>query len=89
MTRNRDWFKTIRSKTLAAERKAVHDRDDFEGYFRDFRYALQEFGIIQDGIYNLDEIGLRIGCLNGRIAMRHANNKAVYDELGKLSVKTC
>lgn len=78
MTRNKDQFKTIRTKRLAAERKAVHDKDDFEGHFRDFRYALQEFGIIQDDIYNIDKTGFRIGCLNGRIVIIHANTKAMY-----------
>jgi hypothetical protein len=45
MTRKQDWFRTIRAKTLAAERKAVHDKEDFEAYFRDFRYAITEFGV--------------------------------------------
>lgn len=52
--------------------------DDFEQHFRDFRYALTEFGIVQDDIYNMDETGFRIGCLNGRIVLTHANTKAVY-----------
>lgn len=32
-TRNKESFKTIRAKTLLAERKAVHDREDVEGHF--------------------------------------------------------
>ena len=36
LTRNKEWFKTIRSKTLATQRKAVYNKDDIEGHFRDF-----------------------------------------------------
>ena len=62
MTRNQSWFRTIRAKTLAAERKAVHNIEDFDTHFRDFRYAITEFGIVQNDIYNMDETGFRIRC---------------------------
>ena len=78
MTRNQDWFRTIRAKTLAAERKAVHDKEDFEAHFRDFRYAITEFGVLQDDIYNMDETGFRIGCLGERIVITHAATRVVY-----------
>jgi hypothetical protein len=78
LTRNKEFFKTIRAKTLPAERKAVHDREDVEGHFQDFQYALREFNILQDDVYNMDETGFRIGCLNGRVVITHTNTKAVY-----------
>ena len=61
-----------------AEGKAVHDMGDFEQHFRDFRYALSEFGIVQDDIYNIDEAGFRISYLNRRIIITYVNTKAVY-----------
>ena len=45
MTCNQDWFRTIKAKTFAAERKAVYDEEDFKAYFCDFRYAITEFAI--------------------------------------------
>jgi hypothetical protein len=35
----------IRAKTLAAKQKAIHDKEDFEAYFHDFRDAIAEFGV--------------------------------------------
>jgi len=52
--------------------------DDFKAHFRDFRYALTEFSIIQDDIFNMDETGFRIRCLNRRIVITHISTKAVY-----------
>ena len=78
MTRNQDWFRTIKAKTLAAKRKAVHDKEDFEAHFRDFRYAITEFGVLQDNIYNIDKTGFRIGCLRKRIIITHTTTKVVY-----------
>jgi len=63
---------------LAAERKAIHDLDDFEAHFRDFLKAIIYYGIAQADVYNMDETGFRIGCLNGRIVITHASTKAVY-----------
>ena len=51
MTRNQSWFRTIRVKTLAAERKAVHNIEDFNNHFRNFQCAIVKFGIAQDDIY--------------------------------------
>ena len=77
LKRNQKWFHTIRAKTLAAERKATHDRRDIEEHFKKFAYALEEFGILQDDCFNFDESGFRIG-LNGCIVIIHTNTKAVY-----------
>ena len=78
MTRNQSWFRTIRAKTLAAERKAVHNIEDFNNHFRDFQCAIVEFGIAQDDIYNMDETGFRIGCLGGRVVITHSSSRVVY-----------
>jgi hypothetical protein len=78
MTCNQDWFRTIRAKTLAAERKAVHNKEDFEAYFRDFWYVITEFGVLQDDIYNMDETGFRIRCLGERIVITHTATRVVY-----------
>jgi len=78
LTRNTEWFKTIRAKTISAERKAVHDREDIEAHFRDFRYALGEWGVCQEDVYNMDETGFRVGCINSRYVITHTNTKNVY-----------
>ena len=78
LSRNIEWLKTIRAKTLAAERKVVHDKEDFERHFYDFQYAIQDFGVSQEDVYNMDETGFRIGCLAGRVVITHATTKAVY-----------
>ena len=78
LKRNQKWFHIVYAKTLAAQRKATHDRKDIEEHFKKFAYALEEFGIQQDDCFNFDESGFRIGCLNGRIVITHANTKAVY-----------
>ena len=77
-SRNQKWYKSLRTKTLAAERKASHLTATIESHFSDFRNAQIKYGIAQDDIYNMDETGFRIGCLGSQIVITHLNTKAVY-----------
>jgi hypothetical protein len=43
--RNKKWFKTLRAKTLAQERKAAHRKEDLEEHFKEYYGALEKFGI--------------------------------------------
>jgi hypothetical protein len=76
--RNKDWFKTLRAKTLAQERKAAHRKEDLEEHFKEFYSALEKWGITFADVYNMDETGFRIGVLRGRIVITHLNTKTVY-----------
>jgi hypothetical protein len=79
LQRNKEWFKTCRSKTLAAERKAVHTKKELEEHFERFRMAMQEFGIAREDLYNFDETGFRIGIANSRrIVITHTTTKYVF-----------
>jgi DDE superfamily endonuclease len=78
MTRNKDWFHTVRAKTLEQARKAIQNKDDILNHFADFQATLAEYGVVMEDVWNMDESGFRIGCLNGRIVITHANTKAVY-----------
>jgi hypothetical protein len=63
LLRHKDFYKTIRPKTLQAERKATHQKSDILQHFLDFRTAIVKYGIAQDDVYNFDETGFRIGML--------------------------
>lgn len=76
--RNRIWYKTLRAKTLAAERKAAHKKEDLDIHFCEYYTALAKFGISFADIYNMDETGFRVGVLTGRIVITHLDIKAVY-----------
>jgi hypothetical protein len=76
--RNKKWFKTLRAKTLAQERKAAHRKEDLEEHFKEYYGALEKFGITFEDVYNMDETGFRIGVLNGKIVITHLQTKAVY-----------
>jgi hypothetical protein len=67
LKRNRDFYKTTRANTLAAERKAVHTVEDIHHHFEHFKNMIEEYEIRQCDVWNFDEIGFRIGCLRGRI----------------------
>jgi hypothetical protein len=76
--RNKSWYKTLRAKILAAERKAAHRKEDLDRHFDDFCDMLKKFGIDTADIYNMDQTGFRIGVMGGRIVITHLNTKAVY-----------
>jgi hypothetical protein len=76
--RNKSWFKTLRAKTLAQERKAAHRKEDLEEHFTEYYGALEKYGICFEDVWNMDETGFRIGVLNGKIVITHLNTKAVY-----------
>ena len=76
--RNKSWFKTLRAKTLAQERKAAHRKEDLEEHFTEYYGALEKYGICFEDVWNMDETGFRIGVLNGKIVITHLNTKAIY-----------
>src|ERR1700712_451795 len=78
LKRNKVLFKALRAKTLAAERKAVHQREEIQTHFYDFKAVLEEFGILKDNVWNFDEVGFRIGVLLRRMVIVPADVKAVY-----------
>ena len=78
LTRNKKWFHTVRARTLAAERKMSHQKEEFERHFEEFRSTCTEYGIAEEDIWNFDESGFRIGCLAGRIVITHASTKSVF-----------
>jgi hypothetical protein len=79
LLRHKDFYKTIRPKTLQAERKATHQKSDILQHFLDFRTAIVKYGIAQDDVYNFDETGFRIGVLQGGSkVITHVATKSVY-----------
>jgi len=76
--RNKGLYKSLRSKTLANERKQAHQIEDIQRHFDDFKDMLQEYQIRQADVWNFDEIGFRIGCLRGRVVIVPADVKAIY-----------
>jgi hypothetical protein len=77
-SRNKHWLKTIRTKSLSAERKAAHLSAVIELHFMDFEGVLIKYGITQNDTFNMDETGFRIGCLGGQLVITHLATKAVY-----------
>jgi hypothetical protein len=76
--RHKKWYKTIRTRSLCFERKAAHNIEDVYKHFKDFEAICQRYGIDPADIYNMDETGFRIGCLEGRIVITHIETKAVF-----------
>jgi hypothetical protein len=54
---NQDFIKTFWEKLLSAKRCASHIKEDIEFYFQDFLWCKNKWGILDDDIYNFDEIG--------------------------------
>ena len=68
----------MRVKSLAAERKAAHKREELEYYFSEFKSAIEKYGIDITDIYNIDKTGFRIRVTTGRVVITHLSTKAVY-----------
>ena len=71
--RHRTIFKTVRGKTLSYERRASHERKQIELQFQEFQNAITGFNFCPSDVYNMDETGFWIGCLQGRIVLALAN----------------
>ena len=78
LERQKHSIKTLKSKTLASERKEMHDEDVFKTHFEGFQYAKGKFGILDEDIWNFDETCFRIAVLTGRVVICDVNTKAVY-----------
>ena len=51
-----------KAKPLAAEMKNAHIVTDIQTYFSSFQSTVALLGITPDDIWNMDEIGFRVGC---------------------------
>ncbi|KAI0993181.1 hypothetical protein K3495_g15002 [Podosphaera aphanis] len=71
-------YKIRRSKKLSAARKAATERGEVEEHFNRFRNEQSAKKIKPENIWNFDETGFRIGCLNGQLVLIWAEQKAVY-----------
>jgi hypothetical protein len=67
-----------KTKPLYAERKVVYEEEDIIAYFRRFEAAKAEFNIKDENIWNTDETGWRIGCLNSRVVFTFPDVSVVY-----------
>ncbi|KAI0994339.1 hypothetical protein K3495_g13843 [Podosphaera aphanis] len=71
-------YKIRRSKKLSAARKAATERGEVEEHFNRFRNERSAKKIKPENIWNFDETGFGIGCLNGQFVLIWAEQKAVY-----------
>ncbi|KAI0990784.1 hypothetical protein K3495_g17403, partial [Podosphaera aphanis] len=71
-------YKIRRSKKLSAARKAATERGEVEEQSNRFRNEQSAKKIKPENIWNFDETGFRIGCLNGQLILIWAEQKAVY-----------
>ncbi len=78
LLKNKQYYKNIRSKTLHAERKAIHHTEEIQLHFQQFQEMIVRYSIEQKDVWNFDEIGFRIGCLRGRMVVVPADIKAIY-----------
>ena len=76
--RHSDILKPKKSKSLAAERKATHQREDIYEHFRRFEKARDKYKITPENCWNFNEPGQRIGSLKGRLVFTFPNIAAVY-----------
>jgi hypothetical protein len=67
-----------KTKPLYAKRKVVHEEEDIIAYFRCFEAAKAEFNIKDENIWNTNETGWRIRCLNSRVVFMFSDVLAVY-----------
>ena len=65
LDRHSDFFKTIKSKPIAAKRLAAHVVKDVQLHFREFERCKNKWGILDEDISNFDETGFQIGVISG------------------------
>ncbi|KAI0999249.1 hypothetical protein K3495_g8948 [Podosphaera aphanis] len=69
-------FKTIRGKPLSFGRRASHECRQIELHFEEFQNAIIGFDVCPSDVYNMDETGFRIACLQDRIVLALASQKS-------------
>jgi hypothetical protein len=68
-----------RTKPLSYERQAAQDKDSIDAHFQNFDTLRKKgSGALPENIWNFDETGFRIGCLQGQLVFTHTTCKAVY-----------
>jgi hypothetical protein len=65
LDRQSEFFKTIKSKPMAAKRLASHVVEDVQLHFREFERCKNKWGILDNDISNFDETGFQIGVISG------------------------
>jgi hypothetical protein len=65
VTRNKEYWKTVKSKPIAVKRGAAHVKEDIEAHFKEFDRCKKKWGIHNDDISNFDESGFQIGVTFG------------------------
>jgi hypothetical protein len=78
LERNTEWIKSIRSKTIHAERKAAHVQEEIERHFNAFQETVERYGINAYDSWNMDETGFTIGVLGNRVVLTFKGTQAVY-----------
>jgi len=78
LSRNIEWFKTLRSKPISSKRRDAHIIEDVEGHFEEFKRCKEHWGIYDDDVSNFDETGCQIGVLSGDKVIVPADCKAAY-----------
>ena len=65
LDRQSEFFKTIKSKPMAAKRLASHVVEDVQLHFQEFERCKNKWGILDEDISNFDETGFQIGVISG------------------------
>ncbi len=57
LSRNSRFIRTLREKPLSAACRMAHNKEDIEGYFKEFERCKKSLGILDNDVYNFDETG--------------------------------
>jgi len=63
--RNKDYWKTLRSKLLSAKRCEAYIQEDLDAYFKEYKRCVDYWGIQEEDQYNFDETGFQMGVVSG------------------------
>ena len=80
LARNPDLYKR-KQKPLAVEQSNAEDPVALEEYFEKYQVAREDYGIVDDDVWNMDETGFHIGC--GRehwVITLHAESQLRIDD---------
>jgi len=68
--------------SLANEQKWLHDIDSLQAWFQHYRDARQEYGILDQDIWNYDETGFCVGVEEKQliIVIKHKNSKLFHGD---------
>jgi hypothetical protein len=78
LSREADFFKTLRSKALKAKRRASHLRVNIKGHFKEFKRCKDHCYIWDRDTYNFDETGYLISVVSRSLIIVLISCDAVY-----------